>query len=381
MYTTFGEKIEKSSLLNFTMLRLGVGRAARIARPLSAASFYRPLGVRFNSTKISAVESAPVSEITNLLPSFDSISAVDAVTLSADQYGYLQSIGFATGWGPTGFVERLLEITHVTTGLPWWTTIIASTVLLRVVMFPLYVKASGNMARMSKIKPQTEKLITALREAETQQERALLGKERSKLNKENGVNLSHSLLPMVQIPFAYGFFQALRKMANYPVEGFLTQGAYWFEDLTQVDPYLGLQVLSAAAFITLIKLGGETGAQTMNPMMKKVMIFLPLLSILITKDMSSAVVLYFAVNATFSLCQGLLLRSKMFRKFANIPAIVPPVQVEGAPKPPATISEWWKDFNEKMKKQSQTKMTQTNRQLDAVQKRRKSANDGFIKRH
>lgn len=354
------------------MLRLGLPRCAR---PLRVPRLAVPLAVRHNS-------SAP--EIKTTLTDFSQTQAVaDALpttTLHSDQLGYLQSIGLADGWGPTALLERLLEVTHVYTGLPWWATIVCTTIAVRTVMFPIYVKLSANMAKMSKVKPELDQLMNDIRSGDNE-EKMVAMRRRNKLYKEHDIKTSHLFLPILQLPVAYGFFQATRKMAAAPVEGFADQGAYWFENLTQVDPYLGLQIATACIVTGMLRSGGETGAATMNPMMKRAMTVLPWASIFITYNMSAAVLLYFTANALFSLVQSLVLKNKAFRKFAKIPPILPPIPVPGAKPPPATFSEWFADFNAKIKTQSHSKMQKTSKQLEVMEKRRDSANEGFIKRH
>lgn len=362
------------------MLRVGVPRALvwAAARPsLALRPVFASAAFRFQSTTPTS------SEISTTLPDFSAVNnAVEASLplLHSDQIGYLESIGLADGWGPTSILEHVLEYTHVYTGLPWWGTIIASTFLVRTIMFPVYVKSSANMAKMLKVKPVLDKLMDEMRNGDTE-ERMVAMKQRSKLYKDHGIKTAHSLLPALQLPVAYGFFQAARRMANHPVEGFQNQGAFWFPDLSQVDPYCGLQVLTAFVVTGMIRSGGETGAQTMNPMFKKTMTWLPFLSILVTQNMSAAVVLYFAANSIFSLIQSLVLKNRHFRKWAKIPPIEKAVPVEGAKKPPATIGEWWTDFNTRMKEQSKSKMEKTNKQLEVAANRRDSRNAGFIKRH
>lgn len=338
--------------------------------------------IRFSSTKTNEVVDK-ATEIKNELTSFDHTSAPTGyeTDLTSDQLGYLDSIGMAQGYGPTALMERLLEASHVYTGLPWWATIIATTVAVRCVMFPLYVKASINGAKMAKIKPQLDEVMKELRESESPQEQVQAAHKRKALMKDNDVHMSHQMFPVLQLPLAYGFFQSLRKMANHPVEGFSTQGTGWFEDLTQVDPYCGLQVISAAVVIIMVRLGGETGAAAMNPMMKQVMTYVPIVSIFVTKELSAAVVLYFAANATFSFIQALVLRSKIFRKFAKMPPISPPPLVSGGKQAPATISEWWKDFNKSMNQNVEKKMKESNNKLGAMHKRKNEVNNGFIKKH
>lgn len=297
-----------------------------------------------------------------------------------DSVGYMASIGLGDGWGPTASITNLLELAHVYTGLPWWGTIVCVTVCVRAVMFPIYIKSLANMAKMSGIKPQIDALMEDIKNGDNE-DRVVAMKKRSRLYKEHDIHTAHSFLPLLQLPVAYGFFQATRNMAHYPVPGFDTQGAFWFPDLTQVDPYIGLQVLTALVVTGMMRAGGETGAQAMNPMFKRLMSVLPFLSIFVTYNMSAAVLVYFAANSVFSFAQSLVLKNKYFRRWAKIPAIVKPVPVAGAKPPPATMGEWFKDFNTKIKDQTHTKMEKTNKKLEAMEKRKAESNKGFIKRH
>lgn len=338
---------------------------------------------RFNST--SAQTSTTASDIKTTLTNFDTEQVSNnadqiATTLTSDQAGYLHSIGLADGWGPTAIIERILEITHVYTGLPWWATIAVATVGIRAAMVPLYVKASANAAKMSHVKPELDKALSDLQHAGNQQEQLQAAANRKKIMKENDIKMSHQFFPMIQLPIAYGFFQALRKMANYPVEGFQTQGLAWFEDLSAVDPYCGLQILTAAVVVGMVRSGGETGATQINPLMKKLLLWLPIVSIFITKEFSAAVVVYFAINSTFSFFQTLLLRSQWFRTFMQMPEMAKPNP--DAPKGPSTVSEWWSDFNEKNQQKLEKKKQAANSKADAMQKRKISSTpQNFIKRH
>lgn len=356
--------------------RVGLGRKALPALTISPLMFSK----RFNSSA-----STSSNDIKTTLTNFDVESTASSITeplttLTLDQIGYLNSIGFAQGWGPTASIERILEVAHVYTGLPWWGTIVATTIAVRCIMFPLYVKASANAAKMSHVKPELDEALQDLQNASNQQEQLLAAQKRKKIMKEHDIKMSHQFFPMLQLPIAYGFFQGLRKMANYPVEGFQTQGLSWFENLSAVDPYCGLQVLTAAVVIGMVRSGGETGAQQMNPLMKKVMIWLPIASIFITKEFSAAVVLYFAANATFSFFQTMLLRSAWFRKTMKMPEMAK--RDPNAPQGPATVSEWWSLFNEKTNKKVENKMKTSNAKVEAMSRRKTiSTPDNFIKKH
>ncbi|CAN3357782.1 mitochondrial inner membrane protein Oxa1p [Diutina catenulata] len=370
--------------------RMGVRHAFPTAFPAAARTRWAqmaPLGVRYNSTeslkdnlkdKLHHVE----DEISDKLIGFDHHpTSVPQTDLTADQLGYLDSIGLAQGWGPTAMVEKWLEVVHVYTGLPWWATIVVATLGVRMAMFPLYSKASANAAKMIPVKPELDMVMAEMKQASSPQEQYKAMNRRKQILKEHDIHMSHQMLPVLQLPVAYGFFQALRKMGNANVDGFETQGIAWFQDLTQVDPYLGLQLGTAAIVMLMIKMGGETGGSTMSAPIKKLMMVLPLASIFITKSFSAGVVLYFAVNSAFSMVQTTLLRSNGFRKMMKLPLMTKPPVLEGAPKQPETISEWYQNFVKKSKDSAVKSARETNTKMEALQKKRDGSTGGFIKRH
>ncbi|EMG45902.1 OXA1 Mitochondrial inner membrane protein OXA1 [Candida maltosa Xu316] len=376
------------------MIRLGLSRSirgsilshsTRLARPtINLRTSLAVSSIRFNSSSSSS-SSSPVSEIQDKLPSFDDATTsgiVENITnMHADQIGYLQSIGLAQGWGPTAIVERLLEYTHVLTGLPWWGTIIVATIAVRVALFPLYIRSSANATRMSKIKPQIDALLQEIKTG-GQMEQMQAMEKRRRIMKQHNVSTSASLFPLIQIPFAYGFFQALRKMANADVEGFADQGYAWFQNLIEVDPYLGLQAISAAAIIAVVRIGGETGQHTMAKGMKTVMTVVPLASIFITKNFAAAVILYFAANSIFSLLQSTLFKSDAFRKLAGMPPKLTLKEIQqNNPKANQTVKDMVNKFIDDSREKTLKKVQETDRKLEVTKKRKESMESGFIKRH
>ncbi|CAH6723872.1 mitochondrial inner membrane protein Oxa1p [[Candida] jaroonii] len=335
-------------------------------------------GLRFASTNTNE----KLSEITTELSQFTDELPLQS-PLTSDQLGYLDSIGLAQGFGPTAMVERVMEYAHVYTGLPWWATIIGVSLSLRFVMFPLYVRATRNAAKVSKIKPELDDIMRGLRNAENPQEQAELTRRRQKLSKDNDIHMTHQFLPAVsQIVFGYASYQALTKMARFPVQGFSEQGAYWFQDLSQVDPYLGLQVISAAAFLAMFKLGSKAGMSEFGPTqmsapMQKLMYAMPIVTIFITKNLPAAFILYLATNSIFSILQSLIFNNKTCRKWLKIPPMV-----RHAPKPQDNnLGDWWKDFKDQTNKNTQKNMRQSDKRLAARRKRNLDSNNNYIKRH
>lgn len=342
-----------------------LGRLApsgHISSPLSGLKFpsgglfalRSPVGsVRYNSSVPSEI-SATLPEMASMAP-----EAAAKTGVVCDHIGALSDAGLVTSYlWPSDILARLLEAVHVYSGLPWWGTITVVAIGVRLAMVPLYLKSSDATARMSAAKPELDAITEEMKEQrENPNATTVMLQKRGQIMKKYGVKTRYMLAPVLQIPLALGMFNGLRKMANYPVDGFSTGGLSWFTDLSQQDPYCALPILTAATFVAFIRLGGETGAQNMTLGMRNFFTVLPILSIAFTYSLSSAVVWYFAVNSVFLICQTMFLRSKFVRKTFGLAEIVPP--------PPQDLSKkkgFLETIND-MKRESQLKAKAREAQL------------------
>ena len=70
--------------------------------------------------------------------------------ISAETIQYFYSPEFP----PVGFAQKLLEVVYDTTGLPWWGTILLTTVALRTaVTLPIAVYAQWNVLKIQQLRP------------------------------------------------------------------------------------------------------------------------------------------------------------------------------------------------------------------------------------
>eukprot|EP00750_Incisomonas_marina_P029958 INCI7247.1.p1 GENE.INCI7247.1~~INCI7247.1.p1 ORF type:complete len:269 (+),score=34.24 INCI7247.1:142-948(+) len=67
--------------------------------------------------------------------------------------------------GPITALQHCFEVIHTSTGLPWWVTFAASSVVLRVALFPTTVFALRNSNRLSKAGPDLQRVNQAYVEA------------------------------------------------------------------------------------------------------------------------------------------------------------------------------------------------------------------------
>ena len=80
-----------------------------------------------------------------------------------------ESLGLG-GNSPIGLVQQVMEYIHVGIGLPWWATIVASTLVFRTLMMPLVIRGQANAAKLNNIKPELDSLTQRMREVANQQD-------------------------------------------------------------------------------------------------------------------------------------------------------------------------------------------------------------------
>jgi YidC/Oxa1 family membrane protein insertase len=204
----------------------------------------------------NALDAAPVS---GTLPLSDVAS--DAVTASTSnslidtvaqlplQYGDLAALGL-TGWGPAGLCRSFIEVFHVATGMPWFWTIVGTTVIARLVIFPFTVKSIRNAARMAPHQAEFDKLRAEINAARlskdsAQMQRAVI--KQQLMYKKIGVSVGGMMLPpLMQIPVTLGMFFGIKKMCDLPVEQLKWSGVSFWPDLTVPDPTYILPIVTTA---------------------------------------------------------------------------------------------------------------------------------------
>lgn len=351
----------KNSVIRGSLGLVKLGRINKVQRVLPISS------IRFNSTDGESKTSQVLHNIEKIIDAeerqIENKLGFDAdllekqelllnTNLTSDQLGYLKSVGLVDGWWPSDLIQQVLEYVHVFSGLPWWATIALTTVGFRVLLFPLFMKSSDTMARSQSIMPQTKKLRKEMTQAMTSGDRATQQKkqmELSALNKKAGVKYSRMFLsPATQMVYSVGAFFGIREMASLPVAGLSTQGTLWFENLANPDPYIGLQLISAALYSVAFKFGGDTGNQQFGGRMKQFLMIMPFASIAFTWNMSAAVMVYFSANGLCSIVQSQLLRNASFRKAVGMFPLQTAEQLAQNPQKGVfdNFSDTWKEMQQ-----------------------------------
>jgi YidC/Oxa1 family membrane protein insertase len=173
----------------------------------------------------------------------------------------------------------------------WGWTIIAFTILLKLVFFPLNQKAGKSMAHMKTLMPKMEAL-----KARHGDDKMKLNQAMMELYKTEKVNPLGGCLPIIiQIPFFIALYWVLLgavELRNTPWMG-------WITDLSTPDPYYVLPVLMGASMFIQTKLN----PQPTDPIQAKVMLILPIVFSIMFFFFPAGLVLYWTMQNILGIAQ------------------------------------------------------------------------------
>jgi YidC/Oxa1 family membrane protein insertase len=112
-------------------------------------------------------------------------------------------------------LRHVLDWLHGSVGLPWAWSIVALTVIVRMVLVPLTVKQIHSMQAMQRHAPQMKEIQKKYKDDKQKQQEELM-----KFYRENQINPLASCLPMVaQLPVFFALYYVLRDLSRNPPGG------------------------------------------------------------------------------------------------------------------------------------------------------------------
>ncbi|POM63780.1 Mitochondrial inner membrane protein OXA1 [Phytophthora palmivora] len=249
-------------------------------------------------------------------------SPSEAAEQAIDAAGSVEFASVADlGYSLSDIAIRSLDMIHATTGLPWWATIIATTVAVRTVFFPITVISMRNAAKMKMFQPDMEKLRDEMEAnpTKTPESTREFQQKYKALMKKHDVNPFKSVLtPLSQIPVFLGFFWGLQDISKYFPE-YAHEGIGWVTDLSAADPTMGLPIASAVLMLASVELGGEAMAGEMKNNLKFGMRCFALMMVPLTMNFQSGIFVYWVTSNMFTLTQTALLRLNFVKRALKIP--------------------------------------------------------------
>lgn len=234
-----------------------------------------------------------------------------------------QDRGNVMNYGWFGWISsplnRLLTFLHdkvfdgISQKWSWGLAIVALTIIIRTVMWPLQSKSTRSMKRMSKLQPEMAKLKEKFPDDQQKQQQEIM-----KLYREYNINPVGGCLPMlVQIPIFFGFYRMLQYAVELRQQKFL-----WVEDLSQPDtlatiplpfslPFLGselpinvLPIVMSGTMVLQMALSPKTG----DKMQQRIFMLMPLIFFFFCYNFASALALYWTTSNIFAIVQMLVMK-------------------------------------------------------------------------
>jgi membrane protein insertase Oxa1/YidC/SpoIIIJ len=181
----------------------------------------------------------------------------------------LAALDLGTTWWPSDLMISLLEFCHISSGLPWWGSIVLLTAMLRVALFPLMLKIARNTAIAPHILEEQKELLEETRAARQSNDFLKMKTATRRLRdlyRSWGYSPMVNFFGIVQIPFFFAMFRSCWRCSKAPVPGWETGGDFWFTDLTASDPYFILPAISGltTAFTILVILSQGSADRSLD---------------------------------------------------------------------------------------------------------------------
>lgn len=219
---------------------------------------------------------------------FDVLAAIDRDLVRAIDFGIF-------AWLVVPLL-RALKWLNVYIGNYGW-SIIALTVLINVVMFPLRHKSVVSMRRMQEIQPEVKAIQDRYSKLKmTDPARQNMNKEMMQLYKERGVNPASGCVPMLlTLPVLFAFYAMLSVAIELRGAPFIG----WIKDLSVYDPLFITPVLMGVTQFVQTKMTPSTA----DPMQQRIMMFMPLMFMFMFIWAPSGLVLYWTVSNLWAIGQ------------------------------------------------------------------------------
>ncbi|KAL7306392.1 hypothetical protein TKK_0001813 [Trichogramma kaykai] len=294
---------------------------------IKSISYTNATSIEIPQDKIDLISDVPqVDNIVTQIPEPPTPPAIqDIVEAAANTGSNLTELGLG-GWTPPGMIQQALDLLHTQVGLPWWATIVCSTVAIRCLLLPIVIKIQRYAANMHNVQPEMQYIQAQLTEARKmgdQMEVMRLSGDMYRFMKEKNINpLTNAGLPLLQAPIFLSFFWALRGMVRAPVHSMADGGLFWFQDLTLPDPFYALPLITSVTLFTTIELGTDSVRIQSMGNMRHVMRALPIVMFPFIMNFESAILCYWVSTNVFSLIQVAILRIPKVRTYFKIPETI-----------------------------------------------------------
>jgi YidC/Oxa1 family membrane protein insertase len=204
----------------------------------------------------------------------------------------------------------LLEFLHTSGGLPWAWSIVATTVIVRVLLVPLTVRQIHSMQNLQAHAPEMKAIQQRYKGDRQRQNEELM-----RFYKENSINPAASCLPIVaQIPVFIALFFVLRDFDDEILPRFPESDLGWLNVVPDITANAN-EHWSGFLLLAIYAISQTTStllmSTTMDRMQRTLLLVLPLAFLFFILNFPAGLVLYWVTTNLWTTGQGLVTRRLM----------------------------------------------------------------------
>jgi YidC/Oxa1 family membrane protein insertase len=218
--------------------------------------------------------------------SFELLGSVDENLSQVVDYGMFGILGKPILW--------LLKFLQGFIG-NWGLSIIALTIIVRLIVLPFNAYSYKSMKAMQRIQPEMNRIKERYKDKPADQ-KIQMNQEVMALMKANKASPVGGCLPtLLQLPVFFALYQVLGQSIELYRQPFM----FWIHDLSARDPFFVLPVLMGITMFVQQKITPTT----MDPQQAKILQWMPVLFSFFMLSLPSGLTLYIFVSTLFGICQ------------------------------------------------------------------------------
>ena len=215
------------------------------------------------------------------------------------------TVDYGPLWMISKYLFKLLQILHDLVG-NWGVAIILITIIVKGAMYWLTKKQYESMAKMRNLAPKMQQLKDRFGDDRQKMSQAMM-----ELYRKEKVNPMGGCFPLLlQMPIFLALYWVLLESVELRHAGFIL----WITDLSVMDPYFVLPVLTGASMWMLQKLQPTTMT---DPMQQKIMQWMPVMMSIFFIWFPAGLVLYWLISNVITLIQAKMIYASMEKRGIN----------------------------------------------------------------
>jgi YidC/Oxa1 family membrane protein insertase len=230
----------------------------------------------------------------------------------------------------------VLRFLHDTIGLSWAWSVVALTLMVRMLLVPLTVRQIHSMQNLQRHAPEMKAI-----QQKHKGDREKMNQELMRFYKENQINPAASCLPMLaQLPVFFALYFVLRNFTRHVPAGTTQAALGWLHVVPDITK--GAITHWSGYVLLVIYAGSQTASTlfmstTMDKTQRMILLIMPLVFLAVVANFPAGLVLYWVTTNLWTVGQGLVTRRLVPKKGAPVPkrsSRTPPREETAAPAEP-----------------------------------------------